>query len=425
MTNYDIIIVGGRPAGASLAVRLAQGGLSILVVDRATFPSKPAVPSMPLIMPHTLQILQEIGISETAVANSGAKLERLQLEMNGHYAIDIDFAKAMSGDPRPAYFYSVRRDPFDHALWDNLSNHDNITAIQDFGVSKLLKDDDGKITGIEGANGDTHTADVVVGADGRFSFVGNQVNAEYFNEVTDNNTDFYFAYWRGGSYDRADWASTMHVFSSLKGYQYLIFPVGDNTVAVGLQMVHDLLPKPNDQTIEEYYEAQLQKYPLLWNQIKDAERTTQVFGIKNVRNGYREMGGKGWLLVGDAAHFKDSIDAQGIYDALQGSKILASYILDWKAGNLSWDELLKQYRAALLDATYDMFLETQGRLKREVHDQPPEFVVKQILRRVTEDPMYQKQFVGYATRRIAPKNWASPKLMIGALVRGVIRDIKG
>lgn len=48
--QYDVIIIGGRHAGASLAIRLAQGGLHVLVVDRAIFPSRPAVPSMPLIL---------------------------------------------------------------------------------------------------------------------------------------------------------------------------------------------------------------------------------------------------------------------------------------------------------------------------------------------------------------------------------------
>lgn len=425
MTHHDVIIIGGRPAGASLAVRLAKGGLNVLIVDRATFPSKPAVPSMPLILPHTLQMLEEIGISESAVAQSGAKLERLQLEMNGHYAVDIDFSTAMQGDPRTDYFYSIKRDPFDNALWENLSNYDNITAIQDFGVSKLLKDGSDKVTGIEGANGDTYTADLVVGADGRFSFVGNQVDAEFFKEETALNTDFYFAYWRGGSYDRADWASTMHVYSSLQGYQYLIFPVGDDTVAVSVQIATGLLPKPNNQSIEDYYEATLQKYPLLWNQIKNAERITDIYGMKNIRNGYREMSGDGWALVGDAAHFKDSIDGQGIYDALLGTKILAPYILDWKANKLSWSEAGKQYQEALVEATYDMFMETQGRLQREVYDQPPAFIVKQVLRRVMQDPTYQKQFVGYVTRRFEPKDWASPQLMLGSLARGFVRDLKG
>lgn len=425
MSHYDAIIIGGRPSGASLAIHLAKANLSVLVVDRATFPDKPAVPSMPLILPHTLQLLEEIGIPEATVAASGAKLERLQLEMNGHYAVDIDFAAAMEGDSRAHYFYSIIRDPFDNALQEHLQNYDSITALQDFGVTKLLKDDSGKITGIEGANGIQYTADVVIGADGRYSFVANQVNASYFNEVKDYNTDFYFAYWRNGNYDRPDWNSTMHIYSSLQGYQYLIFPVAEDVAAISIQMVHDLLPKPAEQSIEDYYEANLQKYPLLWNQIKDAERISEIRGVKNIRNGYREVGGDGWLLVGDAVHFKDSIDGQGIHDALLSTKILAPYIIDWKAGKLTWDNVVSQYREALVAATYDMFMETQGRLKREVYDQPPAFVVNQVLRRVMQDPTYQKQFIGYATRRIEPKNWASPQLMLGALLRGIMRDLSG
>ncbi len=39
----DAIIVGGRPAGATLAMRLAKQGLSVVVLERATFPSGPPV----------------------------------------------------------------------------------------------------------------------------------------------------------------------------------------------------------------------------------------------------------------------------------------------------------------------------------------------------------------------------------------------
>ncbi|MEM9955702.1 MAG: NAD(P)/FAD-dependent oxidoreductase [Chloroflexota bacterium] len=421
--HYDTIIIGGRPAGASLALRLAKGDLNVLVVDRATFPSKPAVPSMPLVLPHTLQMLDEIGIPESAVASSGAKLVRLQLEMNGHFAVEIDFAEAMAGDNRQPYFYSVKRDLLDNEIWDYLHHDNRITAKQNFGVSKLLQDESGKVIGIEGANGEQFTADAVIGADGRYSFVGNQMNATPFNEETEHNTDFYFAYWRGGQYDHPDAMRTMHIYSSLQGYQYLIFPVGENEVAVSIQMMQGLLPKPSDQSIDDYYLEQLQKYPTLWNQIKDAEQISQVYGMKNIRNGYRQVGGDGWALVGDAVHFKDSIDGQGIYDALLSSSILAPYILKWKAGEMTWDTALESYRDNLLTETYDMFLETQGRLQREIYDQPPEFVVKNVLRRVMEDPIYQKQFVGYATRRFDPKGWASPQLMLGSLLRGFGRDI--
>src|SRR5690242_17295893 len=36
---YDVIIIGARVAGASTAMLLARGGLKVLAVDRAAFPS--------------------------------------------------------------------------------------------------------------------------------------------------------------------------------------------------------------------------------------------------------------------------------------------------------------------------------------------------------------------------------------------------
>jgi flavin-dependent dehydrogenase len=38
MQRFDVLVVGGGPAGSTAAIRLADGGARVLLVDKATFP---------------------------------------------------------------------------------------------------------------------------------------------------------------------------------------------------------------------------------------------------------------------------------------------------------------------------------------------------------------------------------------------------
>ena len=65
-THFDVIIVGGRPAGSTLAARLGQRNIRTLLLERATMPSLPAI-SSPGIYASTMQMLDEIGADEAFV----------------------------------------------------------------------------------------------------------------------------------------------------------------------------------------------------------------------------------------------------------------------------------------------------------------------------------------------------------------------
>src|SRR5690349_24977985 len=87
-THYEIIIVGGRPAGGSLAARLGQAGLRVLLLERATLPSAPAA-SCPAIYPATMRLLDEIGADEAAYARGTPRLRRMVSEIRDDFRVSF------------------------------------------------------------------------------------------------------------------------------------------------------------------------------------------------------------------------------------------------------------------------------------------------------------------------------------------------
>jgi flavin-dependent dehydrogenase len=175
---------------------------------------------------------------------------------------------------------------------------------------------------------------------------------------------------------------------------------------------------------EEYYLATLKKYPRVWSRFGRAKMVTPVRGVKKIANRYHQAGGPGWVLVGDALHHKDPVDGQGIYDALVEGKVLAEALLSVREGRRTEGEALAFYEERVREETHGMFLATMDRLKRELYDEPPEMVIKTLLRWLITDPEYQRRFVLFLYRAIPPEGWLPPSLMRDAAVRGALRDLR-
>jgi flavin-dependent dehydrogenase len=88
--DYDVIIVGGRCAGASLAIRLAKQQLKVLVVDRATFPSLPSVASSPMIYEGTMRMLEEIGLKEEDYSLPGGRAHQFVIDFVDYYNVVME-----------------------------------------------------------------------------------------------------------------------------------------------------------------------------------------------------------------------------------------------------------------------------------------------------------------------------------------------
>ena len=418
---YDVIIVGGRPAGASLAARLGAAGLRVLILDRATFPSLPAV-SAPFLLPHALELLDEIGADEAAYAEATPRLRAFVLEIGDYFRSVFPFDVEIAGRD---YFYTIDRARLDSTLWRNLERFPSVTAWEGAKVTELVREGD-RVAGVvveRGGETIERRGAAVIGADGRFSLVARKVDAAITEERADVVTTVYYDFWEGvADYDDSG-QQLAQIYSSCDGFSAVAMPTADAKTIVFVQGRADYFAALTGDA-ESNYEAILRARPRIWRRLAGATRRGKIAGMKRVGNLFREAGGPGWALVGDAYHQKDSIDAQGIYDALIGAKLLARHLIRWRRGEVGWEAAVASYSDEVYAVCKPMFEATMGRLEREIYSAPPPAVAKTMMRWMLTHPEYGRRYAEFVTRRFDPATFLTPPLILKFAAKGAVQRLR-
>ena len=419
--HFDVIIVGGRPAGATLATRLAQAGLRVLLLDRATFPSLPAI-SSPIIYACTMALLDEIGADEAAYAHNTPKIRKMISESRDYFRAIAVIPEDRGRD----YAYAIDRARFDNALWEQAANTEGVTALQGFGVSDLLWEGE-RVVGVIGkrhSNRDLETfyAETVVGADGRWSLVARKVNAPFYNVDDAPTTSLYYAYWRNVQpYDIDEPLMVAH--GTLDGLGYLMMDSADGTTAVVCEAHSETIARFSQGAgePEALYTALLQNAPRVWARLQGAERITTVRGLKHTPNYYRQPFGAGWALVGDAVHHKDPLGGQGIYDAIFSAKAFAEQYLAYKRGTLGYITAMSHYKEALEAETLPVYFNT---LATRANLAPSNGFQRLLGRYLMESPEVSEVLARVPSRMGSVDTLMTTRHVILTVAKGVARDAR-
>lgn len=425
MYDYDVIIVGGRVAGASLAARLGARGYKVLLLDRARFPSEPDVPSSPAMYQAGMAILDELGVDAAQLDKVLRPMPELSFRFADYFHVVVPFPTIAGRN----HAYGVDRAGFDDILWRHVARFASVHQREDFSVRDVLRDASGRVVGIvgceRGGQDEQIRARCVVGADGRFSLIARKVAAPVTEEETRCLSTVYFAAWEGMLPPRDDvWG--LDVYTTGRGLDLLGCPIPGNQVLLNTHERADRVDIQGDA--QAYYLATIKKVPAVYERLRDAKQVSKVVGMKQVGNGYRRASGPGWVLVGDAVHYKDPVDGQGMYDALLGARILDHALAPWlgsEGGEGSWESAMAEYERELHAATHDMYVETVSRLRQELYSEPPPFIIKTLIRWSMTDPVYQTRLMNYLGRAIPVKGWNSGRVVAGAVWRGIGRDLSG
>lgn len=430
MPDYDVIIVGGRVAASTLAAYLGQANMRVLMLERAFLPQNhPA--SSPMIQPITMKMLDEIGADESLYAANTPPIHRMTAT-DGTTRWDLDIPEIGGRN----YGYALDRARFDVALWSNALHYRTVFGIPGFSVTNLLWDDTGhRVVGVEGKRQGSKereriTAHCVVGADGRFSTVARKVGAKELDKHEDNPTSLYYAYWKNVKHFE-DEPSTV-TYAPVDGeptHGYLLMDSADGTTAVVLEGRSDAINAPGGEA-KDFYLKVLAENPYVWERLEGAEMVTKVHGMRKVGNMFREAGGNGWVLVGDAYHQKDPVDGQGIYDAVYTSRTLAKALIAWHEHRTTWDDAIAWYDKTARAKTEPQFEQTLNRVQQSLYPQGtggvamlPKPMLEVMSRWLAKDPIYTEAAGMALNRQIDPRTTLKPGFMMMAALRGGLREL--
>jgi 2-polyprenyl-6-methoxyphenol hydroxylase-like FAD-dependent oxidoreductase len=308
---------------------LTRKGYRVLVVDRATFPSDTV--STHVVQPLAVAALARWGLIDRLTATGCPPIHTYTFDF-GPFTIS-----GAPGTKDTPVAYCPRRTVLDKLLVDAAAEA-GAEIREGFAVEEVLIED-GRVVGIKGRSKGaatvTERAQVIVGADGRYSLMAEAVRPEQYNEKPPLLAAYY-TYWSGLPMDgrfetyirphRGFAAAPTHngLTLTVGGWPYSEFETNKKDVEGNFLKSFDLAPEFADR-------------------VRGAKREAPFAGAA-VSNFFRKPYGPGWALVGDAGYNRDPITAQGITDAFRDAERCAIALDQAFTGARSFDEAMREYQ---------------------------------------------------------------------------------
>ncbi|KQV67804.1 hypothetical protein ASC64_11375 [Nocardioides sp. Root122] len=334
MNGVDVVVVGGRVAGASTALLLARSGLSVALLDRGRRGSG-TVSTHALMRAGVLQ-LSRWGVLGDVVAAGTPAIRRTVF----HHADGEDLSVAIRPRAGVDSLYAPRRHVLDRLLVEAAEDA-GVQVLQETTVTSLRRDPAGRVAGVVARTGSGAQVDIAarltVGADGIRSRVAEQVGATttwsgrtasavLYRYVEDPGADAYE--WTYGAGAAAGLIPTNAGASCL-------------FVSTTPARMRRLRRLGVDRAVSELLAA---AGPAAVERAHGLRPLSTVRGWGGVPGFVRRPWGPGWALVGDAGLFKDPITSHGMTGALRDAEMLARQVLAAHGGAVADDVALADYQ---------------------------------------------------------------------------------
>jgi flavin-dependent dehydrogenase len=322
---YDVVILGGGPAGATAATLVAEAGFDTLLVEREKMPRFHVGESL---MPETYWTFKRLGIlPKMQESNFTPKLSVQFVSHNGKESQPFFFPKH---DPREcSRTWQIERAEFDKMLWDH-AEEKGAEVHDETRVMRILFDDHRRARGVTLQNGNGDLVDiearVVMDGTGQQCVIANQLGLK---RVDPNlRKAAIWSYYRNAHRDPTEHGgATIIMHTEEKKSWFWFIPLSNDITSVGVVGDNDYLLKGRG-TPDQVFEEELAICPGLVRRLPDAELVSKHHVAKEFSYTTTQQSGDGWVLIGDAFGFIDPIYSSGVYFALRSGELAADAVVE-------------------------------------------------------------------------------------------------
>jgi 1H-pyrrole-2-carbonyl-[peptidyl-carrier protein] chlorinase len=337
--DVDVAVIGGGPAGSSMAAYLAKAGVRCTVFEGELFP-RPHVGES--LVPSSTRVFKDLDFLKVMEARRFPKKFGAAWTATGTRIYDVDWKdldeteaiirfdeRAQPGVDQD-YTYHVDRGEFDNEL---LHHAHRLGAAVNEGVAVHHVDfEDGAFPRLHftaGGRDLSATARIVVDASGRKTLLGRQLGLRVKDPVFDQYA--IHTWFRG--YDRTTWAKRplqkdyifIHFVPTANTWVWQI-PISEEVTSVGVVTQRCHLAKTKEAREAQFWETVAAR-PDVAENLRRAEQLRPFTAEGDYSYAMKQICGDGWLMVGDAGRFVDPIFSTGVSIALNSSRFAHQDVL--------------------------------------------------------------------------------------------------
>jgi len=323
---YDVIVIGGGPAGSTTGALTAEHGHSTLILERSELPRFHVGESL---IPETYWTLKRLGLVERLQESAYPRKYSVQFFSEG-LKPSSPFYFDEYKDCESSQTWQVWRDSFDQMLLDRATElgatvHAKAQVID-------AKFDGDRATGVRvklvSSNSERIEKDiackVLVDATGQSAFLASRLSLKKTDPALKKGT--VWSYFENARRDSGkDEGATLIMQTAGKQSWFWFIPLPGNVTSIGCTADMDILFS-RGATGEEAFNRELERCPAMVDRLEDATRVRDYMTTQDYTYHSRQGAGPGWTLVGDAYGFIDPVYSSGVFLALKSGEFAADAI---------------------------------------------------------------------------------------------------